>query len=166
MSAVIIYKKCLDCGSRETEELKVDEYACSECGRQWTKDEAIDAAYDEINVMKVSYGGFFGGYNEIDVDMKNREVTLDFTRGKSEKTVRALDDKETAELMNMLKEVDILNWKRSYDNPFVLDGTQWDITLKRDAGDLLRSGNNAFPEEWEKFGSGIERIAQISIFQY
>ncbi len=166
MSAVIIYKKCLDCGSRETEELRVDAYSCNKCGREWTKEEAFEAAYDEINVMKVSYGGFFNGYNEIDIDLKNSEVTLGFTRGKTEKTTRTLDDKEITELMDMIKEVDILNWKRSYDNPFVLDGTQWEITLKRDAGDLLRSGNNDFPARWDTFGSGIEKIAKISIFQH
>ncbi|WP_411842387.1 hypothetical protein [Salinicoccus sp. HZC-1] len=163
---MIIYKKCLDCGSRETEELKVDEYSCVECGSKWTKEEAFEAAYDDINVMKVSYGGFFGGYNEIDIDIENSEVSLGFTRGKVETTVRELNKKEITELMNMLKEVDILNWKRSYDNPYVLDGTQWDITLQREAGDLVRSGNNEFPKGWDKFGSGIEKIAQASIFQY
>lgn len=163
---MIIYKKCLDCGSREAEELEVNAYSCTECGSKWTKEEAFEAAYNEINVMKISYGGFFGGYNEINIDIKNRGVTLDFTRGKVETTVRELNEKEIAALMNMLKEVDILNWKRSYDNPFVLDGTQWDITLQRDAGDLVRSGNNEFPEGWDKFGSSIEKIAQISIFQY
>lgn len=166
MSAVIIYRKCLDCGSRETEELKVDAYSCNKCGREWTKEEAIVAAYDEINIMKVSYGGFFGGYNEIDIDLKNKEITLDYTRGKTEKTSRELDDKEVAEIMRVLKDVDILNWKRSYDNPFVLDGTQWDITLQREAGDLVRSGNNEFPQGWDKFGSAIEKIARLSIFQY
>lgn len=166
MSTVIIYKKCLDCGSRETKEIDADQFSCVECGNEWTKQEAFDAAYDEIDIMKVSYGGFFNGYNEIDIDLKNHEVTVGFTRGKTETVNRELSGKEITELLNTLKEVDILNWKRNYDNPFVLDGTQWEVTLQREAGDLTRSGNNEFPKGWEKFGSSIEKIGQVSIFHY
>lgn|SRR5699024_4968419 len=158
-----MYRKCVDCGSRKTEELNMDEYVCSECGRTWDRTEAFEAAYREVKAVKISYGGFSGGFNEIEIDLKTGEVRLGSDRGRVEKTVATLGGKELAELMDMLREVDILNWKRSYDNPFVLEGTQWEIVLKREAGELIRSGNNRFPDGWDTFCNEIGKIAQVSL---
>ncbi|KKK34301.1 hypothetical protein WN59_08495 [Salinicoccus sediminis] len=163
MSAVIMYRKCVDCGSRKTEELNMNEYVCSECGRTWDRTEAFEAAYREINAVKISYGGFHGGFNEIEIDLKTGGVRLGSTRSRVEKTVATLGDNEVKELMDVLREVDILNWKRSYDNPFVLEGTQWEIALKRKAGELIRSGNNGFPDSWDALCNEIGKIAQVSL---
>lgn len=41
-------------------------------------------------------------------------------------------------------------WEKYYDNPMVLDGTQWKITIRRRNGKPIKiSGSNAYPEEWE-----------------
>lgn len=55
--------------------------------------------------------------------------------------------------------VDLLNWKRSYDDPDVLDGTQWEVEIIREKRNLRRSGSNKFPAEWECFCASIRNIS-------
>ena len=43
-------------------------------------------------------------------------------------------------------------WKKDYDNPYVLDGTSWDVTIKYNDGKKWKSGGcNAFPYNFSGF---------------
>jgi len=44
-----------------------------------------------------------------------------------------------------------MDWKRSYFNPDVLDGTQWELTVTFDNGiTVVRDGSNDYPPHWKK----------------
>lgn len=37
------------------------EYYCKDCGYEWNREQAIDAAYRKITGIKASVGGYLGG---------------------------------------------------------------------------------------------------------
>ncbi len=45
------------------------EYYCNDCANEWNKKEVVDKAYGDIEGIKTSVGGYFGGYYEIDIDL-------------------------------------------------------------------------------------------------
>src|SRR5699024_8869266 len=62
---------------------------------------------------------------------------------------KELSDTDITTFMSGLKVVNLLNWKRRYEEPDVLDGTQWEVEIIRENRNLKRSGSNKFPAEWE-----------------
>ena len=63
-------------------------------------------------------------------------------------------------------EVDILgvwNWKKEYNNEDVLDGTQWELRIKR-KGRRLRviSGSNSYPKPQGTFKNFISALGKLS----
>ncbi len=54
--------------------------------------------------------------------------------------------------MKWLAECKIENWKRSYVDPTVLDGTQWELTIHYDNKKRVRNyeGSNDYPTTYEK----------------
>lgn len=96
----INYKQCPNCGSKNT--LKIiygylisklftgaefgkvklggcckfegrPEYFCKDCGHEWNREHAIDAAYNKIKTIKASVGDFWGGYYDVEIDLLNRK---------------------------------------------------------------------------------------------
>ncbi len=55
-------------------------------------------------------------------------------------------------LINKLKELHIGKWKDEYVNPYVLDGTQWDVVFVFEDGTKAQTGgSNSFPRNFSKF---------------
>ncbi|SDC03377.1 hypothetical protein GA0111570_11515 [Raineyella antarctica] len=61
--------------------------------------------------------------------------------------------------MAELRAIDPLAWKGRYDNPGVLDGTIWAVTITTGMRTSQSSGRNAYPRTWERFRQLIERTA-------
>lgn len=57
--------------------------------------------------------------------------------------------------------VDLLNWKRRYEEPDVLDGTQREVEIIRKNRNLKRSGSNKLPAEWEISCELIRTISDL-----
>ena len=56
-----------------------------------------------------------------------------------------------------MESIRILEWEKEYFTP-ILDGTSWSVTIKTEGGLFESSGSNAFPRNWGKFCSSIEKI--------
>jgi len=92
----INYKKCSNCGSTnvlgilygmptheaflkaEAGEIKLGgccitdsdpEYYCKDCEHEWDKQQAIDYAYNQMELLIASVGGYFGGYYEVEINL-------------------------------------------------------------------------------------------------
>lgn len=182
----IDYKKCPECGSKnsviiiygmpnyklglEAEAGKVKlggcdiplgnaEYCCKDCGHEWNREQAIDAAYRKIKTIKASVGGYFGGYYDVTIDLTNLETTWSFNEGDLEETSKKSIRVATAEaFMEKLKMMDLLNWKAEYIEPGVCDGTHWSVEILTDGRTIRKHGDNMFPQEWELFCRLIRRI--------
>lgn len=181
----IRYKKCFTCGSLDVanliygdptaEEIKEQEqnkikldgctktedsprYQCNKCGEKWTKDEAIDAAYNEIIGLHATVGGYFEGYYGVSIHFQNKNLIWKYSFD-SDSVEKKLSGTDIAMFMKGLKMVDLLNWKREYEELGVLDGTQWEVEIIREKRNLKRSGSNKFPAEWETFCKLIRSIS-------
>lgn len=178
----INYKKCFYCGSlhvakviygypsveiMEKGRIKLGgcaisedspQYHCNKCEAEWTKQEAIKAAYDQIIGIHASVGGFSQGYYAVTVNFQTKNLT--WTHCLSNQFIEKTISQSTIEhFRNELQKIELLNWKRNYNDPSILDGTQWEIVIIREKRNLKRSGSNQFPPEWEEF---CETIITIS----
>ncbi len=110
----INYKKCSNCGSTnvlgilygmpthdaflkaEAGEIKLGgccitdsdpEYYCKDCEHEWDKQQAIDYSYNQMELLIASVGGYFGGYYEVEINLKSRELTWKHFGGGNEESV-------------------------------------------------------------------------------
>ncbi|HBV88281.1 MAG TPA: hypothetical protein DEF42_16915 [Desulfosporosinus sp.] len=182
----IIYKKCLKCGSKnsvnivygmpsyelyqEAEAGKVKlgccllepsnpEYACKDCEHEWNREQAIDHAYRKIKTIKASVGGYFGGYYDVTIDLRNLETTWNFYEGEVEETSKKSIRVSTAEaFLEELKILNLLKWKAKYIETGVCDGTQWSVEILTEGRSIKKNGDNKFPEEWQLFCRLLRKI--------
>jgi len=181
------YKKCPRCGSRnaikiiyglphyemflkeERGEIKLGgccfsdfspEYYCKDCEHEWNKKESIDNAYGKIKGIKISVGGFFSGYSEVDIDFESRKLKWNHRGARNEehfeKTVRK---SSIYRLIEGMKKARLLNWKSKYIEPGVCDGTQWEVEIIEEGRILKKYGDNKFPKKWDEFCKVLKRIS-------
>lgn len=183
----INYKKCSNCGSTnvlgilygmptheaflkaEAGEIKLGgccitdsdpEYYCKDCEHEWDKQQAIDYAYNQMELLIASVGGYFGGYYEVEINLKSRELTWKHFAGGNEESYRKVFRNTTADkLIEELKLIDLLNWKSEYVDPHILDGTQWSIEIVRKGRNIKKHGSNMYPDGWERFCEIIRKIS-------
>ena len=136
------------------------EFFCKDCNSEWNKDQFLDKAYKQIKGIKASVGGYFGGSYLAVIDLEGLNINwVHWEEGKEIDTYQKKIRVKTAErFINRLNAVNLLDWKRSYENPGVLDGTGWEIEIYREGRNLVKSGDNAFPDEWDSFCSAIGKI--------
>lgn len=175
----INYKKCTNCGSMKTlkiiygmpthdtflkaEEGKIKlggclvmdnnpEYYCSDCNFEWNRVDGVNYAYNHINHIKATVGGYFGGYYEVVIDLHSRELKWKhFGCGHEEEYQKMLRSTTADRFLEELKAIDILNWKSKYVDLDILDGTQWSVEIQMQGKKISKHGSNMFPETWEAF---------------
>lgn len=137
------------------------EYFCKDCKHEWNKLEAEAAAYVRIRGMKASIGGFHKGQFSVDIDFETRQMKWGQWRGKEEIHYKKLRQSSVAWITNQLWELRVLNWKKHYQSEFpIMDGTQWEVELVRDGRNIIKSGDNSFPYEWDQFYDVMKRYAR------
>lgn len=187
----ITYKKCIDCGSRNvrkivygypSREMMVEEslgkiklggcclvigvspeYYCNDCNREWSRTDSIDASYNQIVAIHVTINRFPQGEVELSVNFDTGMLTWKYTY-LDEMNEKQLDNKALEQFMFDLKLTRILQWRRSYFDPHILDGTSWKIDIVREKRTLKRSGRNKFPAEWEVFCNLIYNLTGDQFF--
>lgn len=103
----------------------MNEYYCKDCGNEYRKEDVIDFEYNKIRKIKGSVGGYFEGYKTFEIDIIKKEVY--FETGLNEdnkKLIKKIRTEKVEKLIEQLKEVNFLSWKKEYINKYVLDGTQ------------------------------------------
>ncbi|MBP3951936.1 hypothetical protein [Bacillus suaedae] len=136
------------------------EYCCNVCESEWNKEQAIDAAYEKIIGLNAYVGGFFGASYNVDLDLISGSAAWSHWENGEEvaSECKALKETTVKKLIEELKIINFLNWKREYIEPGVLDGTSWSVELIREGRNLKRSGANKFPEEWDDFCKLVRRM--------
>ena len=132
--------------------------ALQEAGGQYipTKAEqqsqSFDAALDGIQKLVFSIGGYFGGYETRTYTVSEDKVMLDMEHSFILKpsNLPIYSPLTKTELINGLKELHIGEWKKKYIDPYVLDGTQWELELFFDDRKPVKiSGSNDFPYNFD-----------------
>ena len=183
----IDYRKCPSCGKRggipivygyptaglaeEAEKGKVHlggccvtegdpEYRCQQCNHQWNRLEAEAVAYSEITGLTASVGGYFDGFSQVHIDFAARQVTWTHSLDDPEAVVsKKLTTKALDKLPDQLRNLDLLNWKRRYEDRQVLDGTQWQVEILRLGRNLRKSGSNHYPVQWDAFCRLMQKLS-------
>ena len=73
-------------------------------------------------------------------------------------------DEEWLEFSKSLKRLDVANWKRSYMDPSILDGTQWHLQIKTESSEIDTGGSNAYPENFNGLITSINKLIPLPCF--
>lgn len=109
---------------------------------------------DEIKSITVYYGGFFGGAEQRTITHDNEQLVIErkFWNGAT-KDGRVLYEGQTwNSLIEKLGVIEIDKWNEEYNNPDILDGTQWSLDIEyNDGRGRHYSGSNMYPENFNSF---------------
>ena len=122
----------------------------------------MDKSTETLNFF---IGGFFGGYERIiwlngklyhlmDGEPEDEEV-----RPEQVLNVTTPSTKEWEEFWQTVDTLKVWSWKKNYINRDVIDGTQWELRIKR-KGRRRRIifGSNAYPQPEGTFEGFFDRI--------
>jgi hypothetical protein len=119
------------------------------------KAELFDASIPAISKVIFSIGGFFGGYETRTITLDEEHLYFDVEHSlilKPSNLPDGLDypcDKE--EFLAGIRELHIGEWRTSYMNSDILDGTQWELTIEfSDRHKPFKTGgSNAYPYNFD-----------------
>lgn len=139
--------------------LEVAKRAYAEAGGIYepTKAEQKDEAFNEsLKYMKrfvFDYGGFFSGYEKRTYTISDEKVLFDLEHSIHLKpsNLPICEPFTREEFIESIAALHIGEWKKSYINHMVLDGTQWciDIEYADDHKPVHIDGSNAFPYNFD-----------------
>ena len=115
----------------------------------------------KTEVLNFSIGGFSGDYEKI--IWQNDKLYHFFERSFLEEDYTIPSTKDWDEFWDAVDILKVWSWKKHYNNDDVLDGTQWELTIKR-AGRRRRRifGSNAYPEPKGTFESFVKALSKLS----
>lgn len=107
----------------------------------------------DIQSITIEYGGFFGGAEKRIIKHDGDKIVVErfFYNGAADDGKTLYDDKTWSELLERLHAL-IENWKEEYNDPDVLDGTQWSLVIKyADGKEKECWGSNMFPDNFDDY---------------
>ena len=123
------------------------------------KDHDFNKALDSMSKLVFTIGGFFCGQETRTFTISDDQVLVDV-----EKTMISMDKEEKygpyrkEDFISGIKALHIGEWKRTYNDPLVMDGTQWELDIYYNNGRkaVKISGSNAYPYNFEDLKEFLE----------
>ena len=122
------------------------------------KDHDFNEALDSMSKLVFTIGGFFCGHETRTFTVSDGQVLVDV-----EKTMISMDKEEYGpyrkeEFISGIKALHIGEWKRTYNDLLVMDGTQWELDIYYNNGrrPVKISGSNAYPYNFEDLKEFLE----------
>lgn len=117
---------------------------------------SFDENIREIKKITFSIGGFSDGFKNYVIDIGDSiKATLDYKNEIKEiELISRYDEPFNLEdFYETIKYIYMGEWKRSYNNPDVLDGTQWKIEVyfSNKNKPVIFEGNNHYPYNFDSF---------------
>jgi len=112
-------------------------------------------------VLYFSIGSFSEDYEKI--IWKNDRLYHFYERSFVDEDFTVPSNKDWDEFWDEVDILGVWNWKKEYNNEDVLDGTQWELRIKR-KGRRLRviSGSNSYPKPQGTFKNFISALGKLS----
>ena len=116
-----------------------------------------------IDKLEFEIGGFHQGYESIllkdnQIFFKNDEFSnfLD--------PVKVVTDNEINEFLKTCDEINLWSWKKEYFNQEIMDGTQWELKIKKSGKLRGRNfcGSNSYPQPIDKFNKFLIAINKLA----
>ena len=115
----------------------------------------------KTEVLNLSIGGFSCGYEKI--IWQNGKLFRQFNGHYFKENFTLPSEKDWDEFWKTCDKLKVWSWKKDYSNNDVLDGTQWELTIKREGRRKRRIfGSNAYPEPKGTFNSFIKALNKLS----
>lgn len=115
-----------------------------------------------LESLYFSIGGFFDGNKDIKIWNEDGIFYATYRgdfRERGKEYTKKLSAQEVSKLENSLKRCGISSWDDEYDNPEIMDGTQWEIAYKESGKDIKEVyGSNEYPKNWRSFTNAINAI--------
>ena len=123
------------------------------------KDYDFNKALDSMSQLVFTIGGFFCGQETRTFTVSDDQVLVDV-----EKILISMDKEEEygpyrkEDFISGIKALHIGEWKRTYKDPLVMDGTQWELDIYYNNGRkaVKISGSNAYPYNFEDLKEFLE----------
>jgi hypothetical protein len=99
-------------------------------------------------------GGYFNGYNSIDVIKKeNNNIECKFNNSRKKRIeISQIPFDEWESFINEILIENIHSWKKEYVNNHIDDGEQWHLKIYfTDLSEIDSFGSNKYPKNWENF---------------
>ena len=113
-----------------------------------------------IKTIIVSYGGFFSGAEKRTLTHEGEKILVEreFYNGAFDDGKILYNGKTWSMLLDELDKLHIDEWDEAYDDPDVMDGTQWSLDIKlSDKTEVLHYwGSNKYPENFDVFMKVME----------
>jgi len=119
-----------------------------------------------MSKFEFTIGGFRGEnikifkyYNSLIVQTSERPIFDDI-----DKISHKLTKDQWIFFWDRMDKINIWNWEKDYFNQEVLDGTQWELLIKREGKKKIQIyGSNAYPENFQLFLDVINSVAKTKI---
>jgi len=110
---------------------------------------------DTIVEVKYMIGGFLSGFTYVTVSRTEDGAKVEVEKPSSEEALVAkkLSSEEWIDFLDKLfKDIRVHQWKDHYLDPYIYDGTQWELEFKLASGITFRhDGSIAYPENYSTF---------------
>lgn len=123
------------------------------------KDHDFNDTLDSMSKLVFTIGGFFCGHETRTFTVSDDQVLVDV-----EKTMISMDKEEEygpyrkEDFISGIKALHIGEWKRTYNDLLVMDGTQWELDIYYNNGrrPTKISGSNAYPYNFDDLKEFLE----------
>lgn len=124
------------------------------------KDKAFNDSLKDMIRFVFEYGGYFGGFEIRTYTIEGDKVLFDLehTFHSKPSNLPVYEPCTKAEFIEEIAQLHIGEWKSNYDNPLIMDGTQWSIEIEYE-GDhkpVHISGSNSFPYNFDELLEFLE----------
>ena len=115
----------------------------------------------KAEILNFSIGGFSGGYEKL--IWKNEKLYHFFEGSFLNEDFIIPSAKDWDEFWETVDKLKVWSWEKDYFNEDVLDGTQWELMIKREGKRKRRIfGSNAYPKPKGTFISFIKALNKLS----
>ena len=123
-------------------------------------DQSFNMALASMHRFVLEIGGFFSGCTKYiyTIDEENVVVDVDHSFYPKPSNLSAYEPFTRKEFVRGIADLHIGEWKQSYDNPCVLDGTQWSVRIEYEDGKdpVEIDGSNAYPYNFQELLEFLE----------
>jgi hypothetical protein len=111
-----------------------------------------------------SFDFFLGGYGRDNFRLKLNGAVLLCSEYEGipsdiDKEIKVEGNTEWETLAEFIKGC---KWKKTYNDPFTCDGTQWELKVSGNGININSYGSNLFPENFDEFMAIVNKIMEVT----
>ena len=117
---------------------------------------------NKTEILNFSIGGFSQGNEKI--IWKDNKIYHFFDGSFLDQDFIIPSNKDWEQFWDVVDAIDVWNWEKEYHTDDVLDGTQWELTIKRSGKRKRRIfGSNAYPKKFMLLINALNKLSKSKI---